>query len=78
MKKSIETLAVELADVKKLAKILGVTTAAIYKVPRESRQFSAVCATQMELMIGDKRITRKTLRPNDWALTWPELVKDKR
>jgi DNA-binding transcriptional regulator YdaS (Cro superfamily) len=57
-----------------IANALGVGNAYISQLASGYRTISPVRAVQIE-MLTNGLVTRQELRPNDWHLLWPELIK---
>ncbi len=61
----------------KVAALLGVTTQAVCFWRDGERKFPIEhCATVEQATSGV--VTRRDLRPDDWAAIWPELVAEKK
>jgi len=56
-----------------LATALGICTSYLSQLASGYRPISAARATQIEALTGGL-VTRRDLRPNDWAQIWPELA----
>lgn len=61
----------------KLAAALGIPLSFLSQMASGDRTVSPERASAMELA-SDGQITREELRPDDWKLIWPELVKRRR
>ncbi|MEQ6473995.1 Cro/CI family transcriptional regulator [Comamonas sp. wu1-DMT] len=74
MKHPIEKAAEIAGSEKALADWIGVTKAAVWQWKQEGRQTPIKHCPEIERRT-DGAVTRRELRPNDWHLIWPELVK---
>ena len=54
-----------------LAKILGVSPAYVNQLVKEKRPIPPIHCVKIDLCLG---VSRKVLRPDDWAEIWPELI----
>jgi DNA-binding transcriptional regulator YdaS (Cro superfamily) len=57
-----------------LAEKLNVSQGLVYQWASGKRPISPAQCVQIE-RVTDGEVTRKDLRPTDWAEIWPELVK---
>lgn len=58
-----------------LAALLGVSKGAVFQWKLDGRMTPARHCVVIERATGGK-VTRRELRPNDWAEIWPELAFD--
>jgi DNA-binding transcriptional regulator YdaS (Cro superfamily) len=67
----------EKGNATKLAAALGIPLSFLSQMASGNRTVSPERASAMELA-SEGQITREELRPDDWQLIWPELVKRRR